>query len=76
MGNLESARGIERLSCFFQILADLLAAPKADMQLLSTRSESLHGVAGNVVGIRKALHVAFVDSERRSILTMLSSSMA
>ena len=59
MGNLEKARGIERLSCFFQVLADLLAAPRADMQILSTRSYSLHGVAGNVVGIRKALHLAF-----------------
>jgi AraC-like DNA-binding protein len=59
MGNLEKALGIERLSCFFQILADLLAAPQADMQLLSTRSYSLHGAAGNVVGIRKGLHFAF-----------------
>jgi len=59
MENLESAQGIERLTCFFQILADLLAAPQADMQLLSTRSYSLHGAAGNVVGIRKALHFAF-----------------
>jgi AraC-like DNA-binding protein/mannose-6-phosphate isomerase-like protein (cupin superfamily) len=59
MRNLEHAQGIERLSCFFQVLADLLAAPKADLQLLSTRSYSLHGVAGNVVGIRKALHLAF-----------------
>jgi AraC-like DNA-binding protein len=59
LANLESARGIERLSCFFQILADLLAAPKADMQLLSTRAYSLQGASGNVVGIRKALHYAF-----------------
>ncbi|HET7238141.1 MAG TPA: AraC family ligand binding domain-containing protein, partial [Terrimicrobiaceae bacterium] len=59
MGNLENARGMERLSCFFQVLADLLAAPKADMQVLSTRTYSLRGMAGNVVGIRKALHLAF-----------------